>query len=379
MKLTFLQGLAVALFVTFGVGGAFKVFSQTTPQQTAWEASAHNNIKTTLAEATVDQRQATAAHCARCHSDQGFRAWLPQLLRGDPGNIKGPDGKAATVEHLKSLGLTKADAKPITCVTCHTENNALRLKDSTPMLPSGFAVTAVGDGALCMTCHNTRNGRIQWDTSDPKRYTGPHEAAQTDMIMAKNFFFINDTTDRTSPHAKFTNGSCTTCHMSVNETENSHSFKPPQEACQACHGKDMNKEYVARPTRYLLEQLRTAMLKQIQGSAATLSVVKAYDASTDKDSDLFLAGRSIQSLEDVTTVHGQSALQVKLSDGTVLTSLISEFREAPAPDGHQIFPTEHLVVRAAWNYLMVKYDRSNGVHNPSFSREALLATINALK
>jgi hypothetical protein len=78
-------------------------------------------------------------------------------------------------------------------------------------------------------------------------------------------------------------------------------------------------------------------------------------------------------------VHGQLALTVKLSDGVVFTSLISEFREAPAPDGHQIFPTEHLVVRAAWNYMMVTYDGSNGVHNPSFSREALLATINALK
>ena len=70
---------------------------------------------------------------------------------------------------------------------------------------------------------------------------------------------------------------------------------------------------------------------------------------------------------------------VKLSDGSRFTSLLSEFREAPAPDGHQIFPTEHLVVRAAWNYMMVTYDGSNGVHNPSFSREALLATINALK
>jgi cytochrome c553 len=379
MKFTFLHGLAFALIASVGVGGMFRVFSQTTPQQTAWETSAHNNIKTTLAEATVEQRQATAAHCARCHSDQGFRAWLPQMQKGDPGNIKGPDGKAATVEHLKSLGLTKADAKPVTCTTCHTENGGLRLKDSTPMLPSGFAVTAVGDGALCMTCHNTRNGRVQWDTTDPKRYTGPHEAAQADMIMAKNFFFINDTLDRTSPHAKFTNGSCTTCHMSLNEPEVSHSVKIPAQACQSCHGKDMNKEYVARPTRYLLGQLREAMFKQIQVSAATLSVVKSYDESTDKDSDLFLAGRSIQSLEDVTTVHGQLALKVKLSDGTVFTSLISEFREAPAPDGHQIFPTEHLVVRAAWNYMMVKYDKSNGVHNPSFSREVLLATINALK
>lgn len=379
MKLTFLKCIAFAATAVAVLSGGIKVFSQTTPQKTAWEASRHNNVKTTLAEATVEQRQATAAHCGRCHSDQGFRAWLPQLLRGDPGNIKGPDAKAATVEHLKSLGLTKADAKPVTCTTCHTENGGLRLKDSTPMLPSGFAVTAVGDGALCMTCHNTRNGRVQWDTSDPKRYTGPHEAAQADMIVGKNFFFLNDTGDRTSPHAKFTNGSCTTCHMSLNESDLSHSYKPPAQACQSCHGKDMNKEYVGRPTRYLLGQVRAAMLGQMFSSAANLKVVRPIDESTDKDADLNLDGRTIQSLEDVTTWHGQLALKVKLSDGTLLTSLIAEFREAAGQEGKQIFPTAHLVVRAAWNYMMVKYDKSNGVHNPSFSREALLATINALK
>jgi cytochrome c553 len=388
VKLTFLRALATLLIGMTCIWG-FVAFSQTaqqepvqqepTPQEIAWAGSAHNNINTTLKEATVEQRQATAAHCGRCHSDQGFRAWLPQLQRGDFGNIKGPDGQAATVEHLKSLGLTKDAAKPVTCTSCHTENGGLRIKDSTPMLPSGFAVTAVGDGALCMTCHNTRNGRIQWDTSDPKRYTGPHEAAQADMIVAKNFFFINDTGDRTSPHAKFTNGSCTTCHMSLNESEFSHSVKPPAQFCQSCHGKDMNKEFVGRPTRYLLGQVRAAMLKKIIESATNLKVLKAFDAPTDKDADLVLNGRTITGLENVTTVHGQLALVVKLSDGSEVTSLISEFREAPAPDGKQIFPTAHLIVRAAWNYMMIVYDGSNGVHNPSFSREALLATITALR
>lgn len=377
MKLTFLRGLALAAIGVVSVSG-FVAFSQDSPQASAWAASGHNNVNTSLSEATVDARQATAAHCGRCHSDQGFRAWLPQLIAGNPGNILGPDGKAATVDYLKTLGLTKADAKPIGCTTCHSSNGGLRIKDSTPMLPSGFAAVAVGDGALCMTCHNTRNGRVQWDTTDPKRYTGPHEAAQADMIMGKNFFFLNDTGDRTSPHAKFTNGSCTTCHMTLNESDVSHSYKPPEEACQSCHGKDMNKEFVGRPTRYLLGEVRTAILKQVQAGAATLKNVQSFDAKTDKSVDLALSGRTIQSITDLTTVHGQLALVFKLSDGTAVTSLISEFREAPAPDGKQVFPTSHLIVRAAWNYMMVTYDGSNGVHNPSLSREALLATINAL-
>jgi cytochrome c553 len=378
VKLTFLHGLTVFMIGIVCIWG-FVAFSQTTPQEIAWADSAHNNVKTTLAEATVEQRQATAAHCARCHSDQGFRAWLPQLQRGDPGNIKGPDGQAATVEHLKSLGLTKDAAKPVTCTTCHTETGGLRVKDSTPMLPSGFAVTAVGDGALCMTCHNTRNGRVQWDAADPKRYTGPHEAAQADMIVAKNFFFINDTGDRTSPHAKFTNGSCTTCHMSLNESEFSHSVKPPEQACQSCHGKDMNKEFVGRPTRYLLGQVKAALQKKLLESLTNLKVLKSHDDASDKDTDLMLNGRTIVSLEDIYTIHGQLAFKVKLSDESLVSCQISEFRDAPAPDGKQIIATANVVVRAAWNYMMVVYDKSGGVHNPSFSREALLATIVALK
>lgn len=378
MKLTFVRGLAVAV-VCVALAAGMVVFSQATPQETAWEGSTHNNVATSLVHATVESRQATAAHCGRCHSDQGFRAWLPQLIRGDPGNIKGPNGQAATVEHLKTLGLTKADAKPVTCTTCHTENGGLRLKDSTPMLPSGFAVTAVGDGALCMACHNTRNGRVQWDTTDPKRYTGPHEAAQADMIVAKNFFFLNDTGDRTSPHAKFTNGSCTTCHMSLNESDFSHTFKPPEQACQSCHGKDMNKEFVARPTRYLLGEVRNAMLKQVQGNTANIKVVKAYNAATGTSSDFVLEWRTVVGVEDVLTIGGQLALKVRLSDNTSVSSVLSEFRDGLAPNGKPVFPTAHLLVRAAWNYAMVKYDGSSGVHNPSFSREALLATINALK
>jgi cytochrome c553 len=378
VKFTFVRGLAFALTCVGLITGVV-VFSQATPQEIAWEGSTHNNVASTLVHSTIEARQATAAHCGRCHSDQGFRAWLPQLMRGDPGNIKGPNGQAATVEHLKTLGLTKADAKPVSCTTCHLESGGLRITDSTPMLPSGFAVTAVGDGALCMTCHNTRNGRVQWDTTDPKRYTGPHESAQADMILAKNFFFLNDTGDRTSPHAKFTNGSCTTCHMSLNESDFSHTFKPPEQACQSCHGKDMNKEFVARPTRYLLGEIRTVMLKQVQANTDNIKVLKAYNAAASTSTDFLLETRTIVAIEDVLTISGQLALKVRLSDNTSVSSVLSEFRDGIAPNGKQVFPTSHLLVRAAWNYSMVKYDGSNGVHNPSFSREALLATLNALK
>lgn len=36
-------------------------------------------------------------------------------------------------------------------------------------------------------------------------------------------------------------------------------------------------------------------------------------------------------------------------------------------------------VRAAWNYILVKYDGSKDIHNPTYTRALLLATVEALR
>lgn len=376
-KISFVSVLVSCLVV---VGGGWVVYSQTSPQQASWETSAHNNVNTTLSVSTVEVRQATAAHCARCHSDQGFKAWLPQLLRGDSGLIKGPDGKDATVAHLTSLGLTKADAKPIGCTTCHTDNGGLRVQNSTPMLPAGFSVQAVGEGAMCMTCHNTRNGRKKWDTEDPGGYGGPHHSAQADMIAAKNFYFINDTGDRISPHAKFTGGSCTTCHMTLHEDDKSHSFTPVEASCTSCHGKDMNLGFVERPTKFLLSQIRNAMSARVQAVGSRIAYIRAYNAEKETYTDnVQIDGKNIRSVTDVVTTGGQLAFKIRMADGSEWISPVAEFREAPAPNGTRVFAQTNVLVRAAWNYAMVSFDGSWGVHNPTFSREVLLATLQALR
>lgn len=362
------------ILLVLALGGF--VVSQTSAIKRQWETSSHNNQTTSLVNATVEVRQASAAHCARCHSDQGFRTWLPQLLKGDPGNIKGPDGKDADVAYLTSLGLTKDKALPVTCSTCHDENEDLRVMNDTPLLPSGFAVSAVGEGALCMTCHNTRNGRVNWSAEDPGRYTGPHASSQGDVIVGKNVFFLNDTEDRISPHAAFTGGACATCHMSL--TQESHTFKPPKEVCTNCHGPNMNKEFVEQPTKYLLGQVKAAVQSKVLAAAEKVAVVRAYDAATSKYTDNFaLDGRTIQSLVDIGTTGGQIALKVKLTDGREVTSPLAEFREAPG--GKQVYATANPIVRASWNYLMIKSDGSYGAHNPRFSRDVLLTTISALR
>lgn len=376
-----MQRIKGILLTTALTLGSLMVLSQDQdPEKRAqWEQSRHNNVNTTLVQATVEARQAGAAHCARCHSDQGFRAWLPQLIKGDPGNIKGPDGKDATVAHLTSLGLTKDKVQPVTCTTCHNEKGALRVVGDTYQLPSGFSVSGVGAGAMCMTCHNTRNGRQIWNADTKPSYGGPHEAAQTDVMVGKNFYFVNDTSDfPRSPHAFFTGDACATCHVGLNK--DSHTFAPPENLCSNCHGPAMSEDFVQQPTRLLLTRLRTVISSKILGVRDRIKVVQAYDAASGKYTDnVTIDGRNIQGLADIATAGGQMVFTFRMSDGKDITTRIGEIREAPGPGGKQVFLLGDPILRASWNYLMIKFDKSMGVHSPSVTREVLQTTINVLR
>lgn len=341
-----------------------------------WEKSKHNNKATTLVHATVEARGAGAAHCARCHSEQGFRAWLPQLLQGNVGNITKPDGSAADVPFLQGLGLTQAQAQPITCTACHGEGFALRVQNSTPLLPAGFAATAVGKGALCMTCHNTRNGRITWNAEDPKRYTSPHQAAEADVIMGKNSFFLDDTGERAAAHAVFVRDACVSCHMTL--TKEPHTFKPSDNTCTNCHGPAMVKEFVQQSTDELLKRVKAAIEKRVLAVKEKITTVRAYDpAKGTFTPNVAVDGKQIVGI-DITSAGGQITFILKLADGKEVYSQLGDIKDAPGDPGKVIFATADPIVRAAWNYLLIKYDGTRGVHNPTFTRDVLLATLKAL-
>jgi cytochrome c553 len=341
-----------------------------------WTRSKHANRERAVAEATVENRGTTAAHCGRCHSEQGFLAWLPQLLAGDSGLIKKPDGTAADVEYLRSLGLTVDRVRPITCQTCHGDDFEPRIRDNTPMLPAGFEAWAVGEGALCMTCHNTRNGRIQWDTADPGRYTAPHESAQADVLMGKNSFFLNDTVDRASAHALFTSDSCVTCHLTLGK--DGHTFKPSETVCANCHGPSMTIQFVQKPIETLLTQVKAAIERRVLAVRDQIGVVRKWDPATGQYTDNFpLDGKQITKVAEILSIGGQISFRFLLADGREIYARAGEIWDTPG--GRRIFATSDPVIRACWNYLLIEHDGSLGVHNPSFARDVLTATLNALR
>ena len=340
-----------------------------------WQKSKHAVKELAVDEATWEGRKEDAGFCGRCHSEQGFRAWVPQLMKGDPGPLKKPDGSKADEAYLKGLGLTKEQVRPITCAACHSTGAALRIEGSIPLLPNGLSVHAVGKGALCMACHNTRNGRVAWDSPDPKRYAQPHDAAQTDVIMGKNVFFYNDTGDTASPHALFTGGACVTCHKVLGK--GGHTFAPAD--CNACHGVKMIKAFVQAGVAEQLKELSAVICARVLAAKERIACVTAWNPETDKEApNTALEGAQIKAVEIPPGIHGQISLKFILQDGKAVYSQIGNVKDACGDGGKPVFATSDPVVRALWNYLLFTYDGSKGVHNPRFARNVLSATISGV-
>jgi hypothetical protein len=323
----------------------------------------------------VEGRGTTAAHCGRCHSEQGFKAWLPQLAKGNPGLIVQPDGSAATVPYLAALGLTKFSVRSQTCTTCHNDDYSLRVRGDTAMLPAGFQAKQVGAGALCMTCHNTRNGAITWNATDPRRFTAPHVAAQADVIMGKNVYFVNFGENFVSPHAAFTGDSCATCHVKLSPA--GHTFKvDPKTLCASCHGPKFSAEFVQAPTKGLMHDLAEAISARALAAKGRIATVDAFVEKTDQTTPNVRVNPAEITAFEPTEIHGQIGLILKLSGARELASQLAGIKDA---SGAPAFSTADPIVRALWNYFLFHGDGSEGVHNPRFYRTVILTTIDALK
>ncbi|MDP2743998.1 MAG: carboxypeptidase regulatory-like domain-containing protein [Dehalococcoidia bacterium] len=377
-----------------------------------WEESGHGNFDLAIRQATVENRGATSAHCGRCHSGQGFLAWskqadLTKQIQGAKGN--------ATVDELKALGLTKDTVQPVTCVTCHDPHKqgatsgkpntaTVRITGDTKMLPAGFKATNVGSGALCMTCHNTRNGARN-DAIPPTSYSAPHTAAQADMLMGQNAYFVS--VGQRSPHANVKN-TCVTCHMqespppaefSFNRGGTNHAFDASPEVCGSCHTKTLNAKAFEAGTEEKVHELAKAMSDYLLNNIAVQVTIKDYTPhqSGGKEYDVKSAPLAVDKTNIVsvepTEPHGQIGFIIKFRSPVTFT--YSPQGEAPhsmvlneaevqlgdiTTDGKTpLIPLSDVLVRAGWNYFLIHGDGSEGIHNPAFTMEVIEASIKALK
>ncbi len=368
----------------------------------------HHNLQLTLDEATVEARQETAAHCGRCHSGQGYKEYLSQLSQGNTGPLVKPDSyTGTTLEWLTDLGLTAANVDNPGCATCHEPHDAsLRLEGSTPVLPSGFAVAQAGKGALCMTCHNTRNG-LHDATHPPTSTSAPHTPSQTDVFAGKNAYFVS-TDFALSRHAA-AQDTCATCHVTILPTGLSilppnyqipgtnHTFKVNSTICRSCHSPNVTGEALQAEVADGLAQIvrsagRVLMDTYMRPYVNPGFQVTAYDQASDRYSN---AAVTITALPDTSSsvsfaleIHGQESACLTLPAAIEVTwtgdpgpSLITDLCfqiNSLKLNGTQIIPNDSVLTKSLWNYYLLKGDGSLGIHNPTFVYQILTNTQAAL-
>ena len=279
--------------------------------------------------------EGTSSSCGRCHGAQGFTKYVDKLIAGS---------FTLASSDLTGAGLTTANVEPITCTACHDPhqatvldgyktrpngdgtyiykqitNNQLRVYNNTGLLPAGFRVSGFGKGALCVTCHNSRNGAQtssstrtylheddtpasnggSYNSGNPTSFSAPHTAAQGDVVAGRNAWFMGTSLPMISRHASIEN-TCVECHMALNPVKKgardaatgllagvskSHLFrlaftedltKPETQIvnfCTNCHGEEtVNGEGLQASVENGLELLAAKMVASLRAKLTATSV-----------------------------------------------------------------------------------------------------------
>ena len=364
-----------------------------------WQTSLHGNYDLAISEAT-------STSCARCHTAQGFLAWIDQ---GDlTKQLQGANGNMTAAELAKVV--TPDTAEPQTCVTCHdphaqgtttglTTNATVRFTDNTAVLPAGFKATDVGKGAICITCHNTRNG-VHDDSFPVTSYQAPHAAGQGDVLMGENAYFVP--TER-SVHS-FLQDTCVTCHLvespapadySLPGNGTNHAFNASIEICSDCHAKTMDGKALQSGVESRLEALSAQMGAYLMKKLPAQFTIKGVTPG-DTTGDAVVIDKSNVASIDVPegsihgqqgyTIHFKSAVNMTYTPAGATAKQTASLTEVEVQLGNitsdgtkaVIDPSDPLV-KVGWNYLLVAQDGSFGVHNPTFVSDVIGASAAAIK
>jgi len=340
-----------------------------------WQLSKHANY-----EVAVEEGQ--DGTCSKCHTGNGFLAWLPVLLEIEPGDINDP------VE----VTWTEDETHPQTCVTCHNphaagdvsgnDNNAtVWISGDTPLLLAGFTATDVGRGAICMTCHNTRRGLRNddtWDETEDKD-RAPHGGAQADLLMGENVYLTE--VGARGYHSQL-DDSCATCHMEETPPPpdlayelggTNHTFYASDAICENCHSV-ITAEDVQGPVMMMLEEIHHQL-----GEAWDDVIVAQLSAGNTIDLDGDATIEDAADIQEVmfTEYHGRQALAFVLADDMEYGPYgVGDVLVVPSEgDSYAIWtvaPDD--LIKSGWNFLLLESDGSYGVHNPSFAEDVLETT-----
>jgi hypothetical protein len=155
-------------------------------------------------------------------------------------------------------------------------------------LMNGLAVSAVGAGATCMVCHNSRPAFAEVDDfaiarnglTNASKVVTPHNGTQTDVLYGANAYFMPPASP--SPHLAVAD-TCVGCHYAIptaaqkaaGQTTN-HSFATDVTICSACHAAAFDGAALQRETAASLDQLDQAIFGAI---GTLLGAAGAYNTT----------------------------------------------------------------------------------------------------
>jgi hypothetical protein len=254
--------------------------------------------------------------CAGCHGSEGTKARINAGLPPHDPSVEGV-----------------TNVSPFNCRTCHNihttytkDDFSLTGGEKPVVLEKTGGTFDGGKGNLCANCHQIRNdlpvasgGNIDLGTNT--RF-GTHYGVEAAMLLGEGGLGVSGSP---SPHYQLVENTCVACHMG---DERNHTYLPAVARCQTCHADAENFDINGVQTEV------QAMLDEVH-ELLVASGIMAADYTDDAGN--LQQGRSIPG----------------------------------------VYP--EAVASAMWNYKLVEYDQSRGVHNSAFAKALLQQALDALK
>ncbi len=284
----------------------------------AYNISLHS-IQTTMFNGQLLAEYTNRTYCAQCHTNQGYIEYM------ETGAV------------LDTVPLPTA----ISCTSCHSDHDTFDFENDGPdyalrnveplqlIVDENYHIDYGNTSNSCISCHQPRTAEPANDGNGTFTITsshwGPHHGPQSTMLEGIQGAQIPGSMGypgiATATHR--TNSTCVSCHMgeTTNGMDGSHTMWPTDNACVSCHSSGIPNE--------------------VGGLANDMNTLAML-------------------LENVVS-----------QDGTV-TGIVHD--DHPQPGTYTI-----LEAQAAWNYLFVLEDKSNGIHNPAYSKALIRNSIEALE
>jgi len=296
-----------------------------------FENSAHSEViwSNSFAQGSSSQNN-SLGNCIRCHDGQGF----VNFTKGQTTN---------------TTGMKPAQLKHITCAACHDPHGndndfSLRyIPEGQNTLANGFEYNIGGTGQLCMNCHKARKDNVQIITTNVNSHWGPHHSVQTDVFLGQNAAEFDGVPYTSGYHRIALQNACVDCHMVA--TTDTGTVTRDRVGGHSWNLHDAENDYY-----------HTTSCIPCHGE---LDSWDDFDAAKDFDND-----GVTESIPQ--EIEGLEALLRTWLPPVGIDSI------------DYALITDDLNKKAYFNYQLIAYDGSGGMHNARFAIDVLTKSIQAL-